>query len=251
MLLAVDIGNTFTKFGIFDDGRLTSKLSIPTIRTATSEALFTVLSPRLPRNISAAIICSVVPDADAAMIGFLGSEYSVTPISVKNDLDFGLTINYTPLEAAGSDRLVNAFSAVENYTEPCIICSFGTALTIDAVDGNRNLLGGIIAPGMKTMANALHLGTARLPEIDVKQTERVIQTTTEGAISSGIFYGYLALAEGLIGRIKTEVGDNAKVIATGGNADIIASQLDVIDVVDGDLLLDGLQLLYTRWVKTA
>ncbi len=246
MLLAVDIGNTSTKFGTFDGDRLVSKISIPTIREVTSEGLSAVLSSRIPANITDAIVCSVVPETEAAMDGYLRSAFAVEPMPVSNDLDFGLTINYTPLEAVGADRLVNAFSAVETYGLPCVVCSFGTALTIDAVDADRNLLGGVIAPGMKAMARSLYEMASRLPEVEPERTETVIQNTTVGSISSGIFHGYLGMAEGLIRQIRAEMGGSPKVIATGGTADAIAPYIDLIDIVDGDLLLDGLQLLYSR-----
>lgn len=180
------------------------------------------------------------------MEGYLRSAFAVEPRFVSNDLDFGLTINYTPLEAVGADRLVNAFSAVETYGLPCVVCSFGTALTIDAVDADRNLLGGVIAPGMKAMARSLYEMASRLPEVEPERTETVIQNTTLGSISSGIFHGYLGMAEGLIRQIRAEMGGSPKVIATGGTADAIAPYIDLIDIVDGDLLLDGLQLLYFR-----
>ncbi|MBX7055395.1 MAG: type III pantothenate kinase [Pyrinomonadaceae bacterium] len=246
MLLAVDIGNTSTKFGVYDGDRLVSKVSIPTIREVTSEGLAAVLSSRLPSNITDAIVCSVVPETDAAMHDHLRSAYNMKPRYVTNDLDFGLKVNYEPLEAVGADRLVNAFSAAETYGVPSVVCSFGTALTIDAIDANRSLLGGIIAPGMKAMARALYELASRLPEVEVERTDAVIQNTTVGSISSGIFNGYLGMAEGLIRRIGAEMGGMPKVIATGGSADTVAPSIDLIDVVDGDLLLDGLQMLYSK-----
>jgi type III pantothenate kinase len=251
MLLAVDIGNTSTKFGVFDGDRLVLKVSIPTVREVTAEGLAAVLSSRLPTNITDAIVCSVVPETDTAMLDHLRSAYSIKPQFISNDLDFGFTINYTPLDAVGTDRLVNAFSAVETYGVPCVVCSFGTALTIDAVDAHRNLLGGIIAPGMKAMARALSELASRLPEVDVERTGQVIQNTTVGSISSGIFHGYLALSQGLIRQISAEMGDSPKVIATGGSADTVAPYIDLIDIVDGDLLLNGLQQLHTKTITAS
>ena len=146
MLLAVDIGNSRTKFGLFDGEQLISKLSIPTIRDMTAVGLTKAVADKLFQGISAAIVSSVVPEINAAMLSFISTQFSVEPLLVTNDLDFGIQIDYFPLEDAGSDRLVNTFSAVEKYGAPCIVCSFGTALTIDVVSPDRTLIGGLIAP---------------------------------------------------------------------------------------------------------
>lgn len=246
MLLTVDIGNTSTKFGVFDGSTLVAKLSIPTVREATADMLAKVLLPRLSPNIDSAIVCSVVPDAESAMLQCLADSYGIDPTLVKNDASFGISILYEPLSAAGTDRLVNAFAASDLYGTPVIVCSFGTALTIDVLNDERVLLGGIIAPGMGTMAKALHLNTAKLPEVEISRPETVIQKTTTDSIRSGVYFGFLSLAEGLIERFKSEIGDGAKVIATGGSAALIAEDTKSIDIVDNDLLLKGLQILNTR-----
>jgi type III pantothenate kinase len=250
MLLAVDIGNSNIKFGIFDGEQLLSKFSIPTDRNATADGLKTTVGPRLDLPITSSIVCSVVPQIENALAEFLLSSIGVEPVFVRNDFDFGLKINYEPLTAAGTDRLVNAFSAVEKYGVPCIICSFGTATTFDVVDRDRVLMGGVIAPGMKTMAKALHLNTAQLPEVEVKTPESVIGNTTITSIRSGVFYGQIAIVEGIIDRIKKEMGDTPKVIATGGFASSIAENTDRFDLVDENLLLDGLHLLSRRGLST-
>lgn len=246
MLLAVDIGNTNIKFGVYDGERLTFKLSIPTSRELSPEALSRVVAGRISSRVSSTIVSSVVPEIDAAMREFLGSEFRVNPVFVANDFDFGLMINYQPLTDAGSDRLVNTFSAVEKHGAPCIVCSFGTALTLDVVDAERTLIGGLIAPGMSTLATALKMTTSKLPEVEIKLPDTVIQNTTVGSIQSGIVYGYFGLFERLISEVKREIGDSSKVIATGGFASVIAENTSQIDVVEENLLLDGLQLLHAR-----
>lgn len=246
MLLTIDIGNTSTKLGIFDGDKLVSKLAIPTVREATADGLRSVLGPRLSTAVTDAIVCSVVPEANAAMCEFLRAAYGVEARVVTNDLDFGIAIKYEPLAAAGADRLVNASAAASLYGVPVIVCSFGTALTIDVVDESSTLVGGLIAPGMQTMAKALHLNTARLPEVEITRPDNIIQNTTDGSIRSGIFYGYLSLAGGLIQRFKNEIGDAPKVVATGGFAAMMVQNSIAIDTVDTDLLLKGLQLLHAR-----
>jgi len=246
MLLAIDIGNTSTKVGIFDGERLSSKFSIPTDPNSSKDGLRSVVGNNIDKSISEAIVCSVVPETEAAMREFLIDVGVDNPVFVTNDFDFRLKINYQPLSAIGTDRLVNSFAAVAKHGAPCIVCSFGTATTIDVVDRSRDLLGGVIAPGMTTMAKALHLHTAKLPEIEIEKPKRAIGNTTVSSIRSGIFYGHIAMAEGLIQRIQNEIGDTPKVIATGGFASLIAENTALIDIVDEDLLLYGLRLLYER-----
>lgn len=245
MLLAVDIGNSNIKFGIFRGIKLLSKFSIPTRRESVAADLHSAVGLGYP--ISAAIVCSVVPEVNDAMTEFLRKRYCVEPTLVTNDFDFALKINYEPLSDAGTDRIVNAFSAVEKYAPPCIICSFGTALTIDVVDKNRVLLGGLIAPGLGVIAKTLHLNTSRLPDVKIERPSSLIQNTTVGSIQSGVFFGYLSLAKGLISRVKKENGSDPKVIATGGFAPLIAENTRLIDIVDENLLLDGLRLLQSRF----
>jgi type III pantothenate kinase len=145
---------------------------------------------------------------------------------------------------------LNAFSAAEKYGVPVIVCSFGTALTIDYVNKYRVMIGGLIAPGMKTMATALKHATSRLPEVEIVKPDPVVQSTTVGSIQSGIVYGYFGLVEGLITRVKNEMGDDTQVIATGGSAHLVAENISQISAVDDNLLLDGLQRLHTRTTAT-
>ncbi len=250
MLLAVDIGNTSTKFGIFDGKLLTSKFSIPTDPNSTKDDLISLVDHSIDESISEAIICSVVPNAKTLMREFLISIGIDRPVFVVNDLDFGLKINYQPLSAIGTDRLVNSFAAAEKHRVPCIVCSFGTATTIDVVGQNRELLGGVIAPGMKIMAKALHLNTAKLPQVEIEKPESVLGNTTVESIQSGIFYGHVAMVEGVIQKIKKEIDDDPKVVATGGFASLIADNTNCIDIVDENLLFDGLRLLHERIHQT-
>lgn len=238
MLLAVDIGNSRIKFGVYDGERLVEKVSAPTPRNHGFELGHFA-------DIEAAIICSVVPEANETVAHAIREKFVIEPKVVQNDFDFGLKILHTPLETIGTDRLVNAFSAVEKYTAPCIVCSMGTALTIDFVDQGRVLRGGVIAPGMRVLGEALHRMTSRLPEVEIGTTETVLQQTTVGAIQSGLVNGFVGLVESIIQKIQVQVDADAKVIATGGNAKFVADQSDLVEIVDEDLLLDGLQHLYS------
>lgn len=241
MLLAVDIGNSSIKFGVYDGETLVSKFSIP-----TSEDLRSAIGSSLDHLISSAIVCSVVPEIDATLETYLKSNFDVDTVFVTNDFPFCLKIKYEPLTAAGTDRIVNSFAAAEKYGVPCIVCSFGTATTIDVVNQDRELLGGLIAPGMATMAKALNLNTAKLPDVEIKAPDSMIGFTTQTSIQSGIFYSQVGLIESAISRIRNEIGRNAKIVATGGFASMVVKGTDIIEIVDEDLLLDGLRMLYSR-----
>ena len=246
MLLAVDIGNSSIKFGVYDGETLLSKFSIPTSHDSTVDYLKSAIGSDMDDPISSAIVCSVVPDLNGALAAFVKSSLNIDALFVTNYFPFGLKINYEPVEAAGTDRLVNAFAALENYGVPCIVCSFGTATTIDVVNKDRELLGGLIAPGMATMAKALRLNTAKLPEIEIKPHDSAINRTTETSIRAGIIYSQVGLVESTVARIRAEIGGDPRVIATGGFASMIAESTSVIEIVDENLLLDGLRVLYSR-----
>jgi type III pantothenate kinase len=246
MLLAVDIGNSNIKFGIFDSENLASKFSVPSGPALTIEELRTAIGMHIVPDINDVIVCSVVPTIDPIIREFAASVFKVDARFVSNDIGLGLGVRYEPLAAAGTDRLVNSFAAAEKYGVPCIVCSFGTATTFDVVDGDRALLGGVIAPGMKIMARALHLNTAKLPEVAIEKPADLIGRDTAAAIQSGIFYGHIAMVEGMIERIKSDVDVEAQVIATGGFAALIAENTEAIDIVDENLLLDGLRLIHQR-----
>jgi type III pantothenate kinase len=246
MLLAVDIGNSNIKFGIFDGSTLLSKSCVSTKTASTSESLRSAIGSSLDLPIEHSIVCSVVPEADDAVTSFLRQTTGNGPLFVKNDLDLGLKIKYYPPTSLGTDRLINCFAAVEKYGAPVIVCSFGTASTFDAVSEDTVLLGGVIAPGMKVMAAALHRATSKLPEVEAQKPPKVLGNTTASAIESGIFFGHIALVEGVVERITQEMGMKTRVIATGGWAGIVAETTSSIDHVDEDLLFDGLRMIFER-----
>ena len=239
MLLAVDIGNSAIKFGLFEGETLTSKFSIPTHRNAAADDLRIAAGDRLSVLIDSAIICSVVPDIEPSFRLFIRDTTGVDPIFFDNSFDLDLKITYEPLDSLGTDRLIAAFAAVEKYGAPCIVCSLGTATTIDIVNEDREFLGGVIAPGLDAMAEALHLKAPRLPRVDASRPENVIGNSTTESIRSGVFNGYIAMVEGLIDNITRECGEASR-IATGGNAKIVAH---VVDEIDPDLILHGLRLV--------
>ena len=245
MLLAIDIGNTSIKFGIFDGDQLTSKFVIPTRREYSVDEIHEAVNGQLDGGFKNAIISSVVPQVDAAMTEFL-SHFSVSETRfVRTTDDFNLTFNF-PIHEAGTDRLVNSFAAAEKYGVPVIVIGFGTATTIDVIDRSREHRGGLIAPGPATTAKALQLFASKLPEIQIVEPSNVLSTTTVTAIQAGIFYSQIGLVEAAVPDIRSEIGPDARVVATGGFAHLIADKCRSVDVVDSDLTLEGLKMLYSR-----
>ena len=244
MLLTIDIGNTALKFGVFDGDDLLSKFFVPTHREYSDDDLRRAVTAHLEQAPDEVIFSSVVPELDGVVSAlFLRGGIQARQVSTSDD--FGLIFNF-PIDHIGTDRLVNASAAVETRGAPCIVVAFGTATTIDVISGKREYLGGLIAPGPKTSAKALEMITSKLPEVEIAEPVNVINSTTVGAIQAGIFYSQIGLIETAIPHIKAEIGESAKVIATGGFASLIAAKCRSIDVVEPDLTLEGLKMLYSR-----
>ncbi len=245
MLLAVDIGNTSTKFGFYSGGALSGRGSFATVRRQNKGSLDEKIGNSFDGPITDAIICSVVPEALALLLNYF-EKRQIDTVSVTSEMDFGFSVAYEPLAAVGTDRLVSSLSAIEKYGSPAIICSFGTATTIDVIDRDRGYLGGIIAPGIRTAAASLKLNTSQLPEIKIEKPDRLIGNSTVSAIRSGIILGHVAMVEGLIDRIRNEIGSKPFVVVTGGFASLVAGMTEIIDTVDENLILDGLRILHER-----
>lgn len=247
MLLAIDIGNSLIKFGVFDAARLLDKFTIPTKRDYRPDELEFGSLKQI--KIDTVVVASVVPELIEVVREASQYEFNVAPTFINHSSDFELRIIYDPPESVGIDRLVNASAAASKYGTPVIVCSFGTATVIDAVSKDGEFLGGIIAPGVGTMAEALHQTTAQLPVIEIEVPESLIGNSTESAIQSGIVNGHIAMAEGLIQKIASKLGtrdSKLKVVATGGFANLIASKIEAVTEIDENLTLDGLRLLVAR-----
>lgn len=245
MLLAVDIGNSYTKFGVFEEDGLIA-LEHTETRAIVERGLSDVPSI-LRRRFSHVVICSVVPSAIGPLTQALARLGLPNPTLVNIDSPFGIGIRYSTPETLGLDRLVNASAAAAIYGSPVIVCSFGTATTIDLVNAKLEFVGGTISPGMRLMSSSLRLGTSELPEIETGRPRNVIGDSTEGCIASGIFYGQVALAEGIVSRIASEGNvTKASVIATGGAGFAISNAANMIDIYDPELTLKGLKLIHDR-----
>ena len=244
MLLALDIGNTAMKFGVFEGDELIKKFIVATDVDDVSGELRNALGENIGGDLDGVIISSVVPEYDATVHEtFLSAGIAARQVTAKDD--FGLKFSFS-VDSFGTDRLVNSFAAAEKYGTPCIVISFGTATTIEVVSKDREYLGGMIAPGPRASAKALEMVTSRLPEVKVDEPANVINTNTAAAIQAGIFYSQIGLVETAIPHIKVEIGDDAQVIATGGFAPLLADKCRSIDIVEPDLTLYGLKMLYSR-----
>ena len=248
MLLAIDIGNSSIKFGVFDGEILTAKFFIPTDRSYSAGEIADQIDNRLPTSISSAIVCSVVPEVESAIATFIADSFHIEPRFIRSTDVPGLTINFA-VETTGADRLVNAFTAAEKYGMPCVVVSFGTATTIDVVSAKREYLGGLIAAGMKVSADALALAASKLPKVELKKPANVIAQTTEGAIQSGIVNGQIEMVKGLLNQIIEQLESPPKVVATGGFSGLLARKIEQIEIVDDDLTLKGLSILNKRQSK--
>ena len=194
-------------------------------------------------------VSSVVPRLNKVVAELCQKLFKVKAVFVNAAMDLGLKINYEPQNSLGNDRLVGIFSASQIYGTPVIVCSLGTATTIDVVSENREFLGGLILPGMGTMADSLKRKTAKLPAVRIREPESLLGNSTESAIAAGIFYGQIASVEGIVKRIRNErfaSADKVKVIATGGFSGLVDRHCSFFDTVDENLILNGLRLIYER-----
>ncbi len=252
MILTIDIGNTNTTFGVFEGENLVKKWRLSTVRERTSDEIGVILrqfflTSELDFNkLSAIIISSVVPQLSFVFRQMCERYFGISAIFADHNFDFGFKINYNPPSGVGIDRLVAAFAAVQKYEKPCIICDFGTATTIDAVNSNCEYLGGIIAPGMNVLSDALFQKTAQLPKLEIKKTASIFGNSTVSSIQSGIYFGYAGLVDNILRKMIEEFGEKPKIIATGGLASIISESSDLIEITDENLMLEGLRLIYEK-----
>ena len=252
MLLAIDIGNSQIAFGIFEKNTLLASWRLATNATKTSDeygSLFISLMREhdiYPKDLDGTIISSVVPQVTSIIEQVIETCFHHCPLLVTADFPFGLVLQYANAHEIGTDRLVNAAAAYARFQSSLIIVDFGTATTFCTVTSDGRYLGGAIAPGLKSSADALHAQTAKLPNVELVRPKNVIGTDTASSIQSGLIFGYSGLVDELTTRIKQEVGQTARVIATGGLAPILAPVTQSIQEICPYLTLEGLALLYQR-----
>jgi type III pantothenate kinase len=234
MLLAVDIGNSNIVLGLFKDNKLIGKYRI--LSNTKARVKFS-------KGVSEAVIGSVVPSLTADIAGKIRKLYKIEPIIV-GWKDAGLKIALKNKDKIGVDRLINAAAVIKEYGCPAIVIDLGTATTFCVINKKGTYIGGVITSGLAISRDVLHERTAKLPLIEIQKPKHAIGTDTVSAMKSGLYFGYVDMIEGMIDRIKHEMGGRAKVIATGGLSKLIASGTDKIDIVDPNLTLKGLKIIY-------
>ncbi len=250
MLLAVDIGNTNITLGVFKGDDLVATWRIATEAGRMPDEYGLVLNQLLPlkgiatKDISDVVVCNVVPPLTPTFVEVFESYLDVTPLVVGSGTKTGIRILYDSPRDVGTDRIVDAAAALRLYGGPAIIVDIGTFTVFDAVTKDGDYIGGAIALGLAEAADALFRRAAQLRRVELKRPPSAIGKNTVNAIQSGIVLGHADLITGMVSRFDRELGGHSKVIATGGLANIIESEIDVFDAVDPNLTLSGLRIVH-------
>jgi type III pantothenate kinase len=249
MHLVIDVGNTNSVVGLFVDNELQYQWRISSHITRTEDEFWALISTFLNRaqllaqDIERVTISSVVPNLTYIFKQMVSKYLNLEPLIITASLRMDMPIRYSDPQAVGADRLCNAVAGIRKYGTPLIILDFGTATTFDCIDAQGAYLGGVICPGIESAASVLHHKAAKLPKIELKFPAKVIGQTTEISMQSGIMHGTVEMVNGLVKMIKNELGQEARVIATGGLASVIADHTESIDTVDEYLNLEGIHLI--------
>jgi type III pantothenate kinase len=252
MLLAVDTGNTHTVLGLFDGETLVADWRIATRKDVTADELGALCRALfsgdglLPKDVSGVIVSSVVPDWNGVLAATARKTFAQEALFIAPGVKTGLPILYENPHEVGADRIVNAVAAVHGFGAPVIVLDFGTATTFDVVGPKGEYLGGVIAPGLGISAEALFTRAARLMRVDVIKPARIIGKNTEESVQAGLFHGYVSLVEGVVRRLRAELGVDAPVVATGGLAGSFKDELTFLTAVDPHLTLSGLRLIWEK-----
>jgi len=262
MLLALDVGNTNTVLALYNldkesPGDIVANWRVTTQKTQTADEFGVLILSLLslqkidPAAVTGVIISSVVPPLDSTLRRVSERYFKIKPLFVEPGIKLGMPLLIDNPAELGADRAANAVAAFARYGGPCVVVDFGTATTFDVVSAKGEFLGGVIAPGLGISADALFSRAAKLARVNIKRPAKAIGTNTITNLQSGIFWGYIGLVDGILARVLEELGVGelggaAKVIATGGLANLIADDSKYITAVDHLLTLDGLRILYQR-----
>lgn len=252
MFLVVDVGNTNIVLGIYRGRELLHHFRIGTNRQATVDEYGVLIynlfqmSHIQVQDIEGVIISSVVPPLMHVLEALCEKYLRRKPLVVGPGIKTGLNLRYENPREVGADRIVNAVAAIEHYGGPLVVVDFGTATTFDCIDAQGNYLGGAIVPGIGISTEALYQRASKLPRIELEKPKKVIGRNTVNAMQAGIIFGYAGQVDGIVERIAAEMGAKPKVVATGGLAELIASETRSIEEVNPRLTLEGLRIIYER-----
>lgn len=252
MILAIDVGNTNVLIGLYEQENLKFSWRISTNKNQTADELAMIFHQLLAREqisfkeVKGVVISSVVPPLISPLQKMVEKDFELTPVIVGPGIKTGIKIGLENPKELGADRIANAIAAIEQYGTPLIIVDFGTATTFDYIDKDGTYQGGAIAPGINTSTEMLFQKAAKLPRIELVKPPSVIGKNTVNAMQAGIIYGFVGQVDAIVNRIIAESGSSPKVIATGGMADLIASESSTIDVVNNLLTIDGLVKIYNK-----
>jgi type III pantothenate kinase len=253
MLLAVDVGNTHTVMGVFNEDRLVAHWRVRTERERTSDELGVLFSnlfatsPVAMGSIEGAIIASVVPPLNNTVDELCRRYFGLRPLFVGPGIKTGMPILYDNPKEVGADRIVNAVAAYDRFKDDLIVVDFGTATTFDCISAKGEYLGGAIAPGVMISCEALFQRASKLPRVEIfSQPRGAVAKDTISAMNAGIIYGYAGMVDGVVEAVNAERGVKCKVVATGGLAKVIAPKSRAIQEVDELLTLLGLRILFLR-----
>lgn len=251
-LLVVDIGNTNIVMGVYEGDRLAAQWRLDTRHRRTEDEMEVFVRQLFalkgvdPARVEGVAVACVAPQVLPLMLRYLRGSFAVDPLVIGPGVKTGVVIASDNPREVGADRIANTAGALVRFAPPLIVVDFGTAITFDAVNARSEYIGGAIVPGVRLSLNALHHHAAKLPEVALEPPPSVVGKNTVHAMQAGAYFGYAALVDGIVARMKETLGADVTVIATGGEASAVAGATRLIDHVEETLTLEGIRAIYLK-----